>query len=170
MKRVPTLAISIVVFAMFAFPQHGKGQRPSGTAMKFIGMWRLISIVDSKGLVAPDRGEHPTGFIVYDPSGNMAVQIMPDLRLRRKYAAAEPTLEEAKAALSGYTAYFGTWTVDEKAGTITHHLKGNINPRNVETDNVRKYEFGPGDRVTLITPGPTPESFGGIRLTWEKVK
>lgn len=38
----------------------------------------------------------------------MAVQVMPD-RPRAKFAAAEPTPEEAKAALTGYSAYFGTW-------------------------------------------------------------
>ena len=42
----------------------------------------------------------------------MAVQIMPD-RNRPKYAA-QPTPEEAKAALIGYTAYFGTYTVDDR--------------------------------------------------------
>jgi hypothetical protein len=40
----------------------------------------------------------------------MAVQIMPD-RDRPKFANSQPTPDEAKSALVGYTAYFGTYTV-----------------------------------------------------------
>ncbi|MGA7772979.1 MAG: lipocalin-like domain-containing protein, partial [Pseudolabrys sp.] len=112
--------------------------------------------------VNPDRGRHPTGFIVYDRSGNMAVQIMPD-RNRPKYAGAQPTPEEAKAALTGYTAYFGTYTVDVQAGTVTHYRKGNINPGAI-TDVVRRYEFVGNNRV-ILNPVKNPAN----KLTWERV-
>ena len=137
---------------------------PNETAKKFIGMWRLVSIVDAQG--QPTQSPQPTGFIVYDASGIMAVQIMPS-RPRPKYARAEPTPDEAKAALTGYTAYFGPWTVDERAGTVTHRLTGSINPNSTGNDNVRKYEFGPGDRLSLIPIAPVTS---GNRLTWERVK
>jgi len=96
----------------------------------------------------------------------MSVQIMPDTP-RPKYAGAQATPDEARAALTGYTAYFGTYTVDERARTVTHHLKGSINPGTVGVDNVRGYEFGPGDRVTLTVMPVTATS---TRLTWERVK
>jgi hypothetical protein len=64
---------------------------------------------------------------MYDPYGNMAVQIMPD-RERPKFAVNKATPEEAQAALLGYTAYFGTYSVDPVASTVTHHRQGNINP------------------------------------------
>jgi hypothetical protein len=82
---------------------------PSDTARRFIGTWQLISIT-SAGQKDPNRGSYPTGLIYYDSTGNMAVQIMPD-RFRPKYADTEPTPEEAKAAITGYTAYFGTYTI-----------------------------------------------------------
>jgi hypothetical protein len=113
------------------------------------------------------RVSSPTGYIVYDASGIMTVQIMPALP-RPKYAGTEPTPDEAKAALNGYTAYFGTWTVDERAGTITHHRTGDIDPPGLGTDIVRKYEFGPGDRVTLIIQSAA--AINGTRVTWERVK
>jgi len=65
--------------------------------------------------------------MIYDSLGNMAAQVMPN-RVRRKYAAAEPTPDEAKDAITGYLAYFGTYSVHEQARTVTHHRKGNINP------------------------------------------
>ena len=163
MSRTRALLFCLVASLLLA--SNAQAQKsPSETAKRFIGMWKLISIVDAKG--QPTRGTQPAGFIVYDASGNMAVQIMPTMP-RPKYAAAVPTPDEAKAALTGYTAYFGTWTVDEKAGTVTHHLTGSLNPSVMGDDNVRKFVFGPGDRVTLIPIAPTNS---GTRLTWERVK
>jgi len=92
----------------------------------------------------------------------MAAQIMPD-RPRAKYAAAQPTPEEAKAAITGYTAYFGTYTVDEKARTVTHHRKANLNPGGIDTV-VRRYEFVTRDRI-ILRPVENQN-----QLTWERVK
>ncbi len=75
---------------------------------------------------------------------------------------AEGDLEAAVTILNGYVAYFGRWTIDEGTQTVTHHPTESINP-DFDTPFVRRYEFGPGDRVTLI-PG------GGSRLTWERVE
>ena len=177
MKRARILLCVLIAMVCTFTGSHSLTQNasvqkssPNETAKRLIGMWTLVSIVDSQG--QPARGPHPTGFIVYDVSGNMAVQIMPD-RARPKWtgapieSASTPTPEEAKAALNGYAAYFGTWTVDERAQTVTHHLRGSVNPGNIGVDNVRKYEFGSGDRVTLIPIAPIKN---GNRLTWERVK
>jgi hypothetical protein len=73
------------------------------------------------------------------------------------------TGQEAKAALIGYTAYFGTYTVDVQAGTVTHYRKGNINPGAI-TDVVRRYEFV-GDNRVILNPAENPAN----KLTWERV-
>ena len=44
----------------------------------------------------------------------MVVQISPD-RPRRRFTGPQPTPDEALDAISGYAAYFGTYTVDERA-------------------------------------------------------
>jgi hypothetical protein len=98
----------------------------------FVGTWRLVSI--EGGLTQTNRGQKPTGVIYYDASGNMAAQIMPD-RPRPKWTGA-PTQEQALEAFRGYTAYFGTYTIDEKAGTVTHHRQGSLDGGAV--DFVRK--------------------------------
>ncbi len=87
---------------------------------------------------------------------------MPD-RARPKYAGRQPTPDEAKAAITGYIAYFGTFTVDEKARTVTHHRTGNINPGGLG-DFVRRYEFAPGDRL-ILRPMENMNA-----LTWERLK
>ena len=145
--------IGLVTFLIVqAGVRDSSGQTaPAGEeARRFIGSWRLVS-------------ETQMGLMIYDATGNMAAQVMPN-RARQKYAAAQPTPDEAKAAITGYLAYFGTYTVDEKAHTITHHRKASLNPGQVGEDAVRQYEFGAGDRV-ILTPAE-----GGGKITWERVK
>ena len=98
--------------------------------------------------------------IYYGPHGEMAVQIAPDVK--RKRAGAEMTPEEAKIALNDYIAYFGTYTIDEKAGTVTHHRLDSLQPGD-NGDLVRRYEFA-GDRLVLRPPNSTME------VTWERIK
>jgi hypothetical protein len=132
----------------------------SDTAKRFVGTWRLVSITKN-GKTDPNRGPHPTGLIHYDSTGHIAVQIMPD-RVRG-YAGSEPTPDEAKAAITGYTAYFGTYTIDESARTVTHHRTGNIHP-NSTVDVTRSYEFATDDRLVLRPVENQDE------LTWQRIK
>lgn len=127
-----------------------RAQTPAHDTPRFVGTWRLVS-------------DTTTGIMIYDNLGNMAAQVMPN-RVRRKYAAAEPTPEEAKDAITGYLAYFGTYTVDEQARTITHHRKGNINPGGVGDDVVRVYVFESNDRVVLTPAGSTN------KIVWERAR
>lgn len=132
---------------------------PVDDAKRLVGTWRLVSIAGST--LGPYRGEKPTGLIYYDDKGQMAVQIMPS-RKRSLYTDALPTAEEARDALLGYTAYFGTYTVDAKNQTITHHRTGNINPGGIG-DFVRRYEFLSNDKIVLM---PIESNAG---LTWERI-
>ena len=73
------------------------------------------------------------------------------------------TPEEAKESLIGYTAYFGTYKVDEKAGTVTHYRAGNITA-GAPNVVVRRYEFVSPDRI-ILRPVESQNA-----LTWERVK
>ena len=132
----------VVILIMQAGARRASGLAASagGDAKRFIGTWRLVSDL-----------------------GNMAAQVMPN-RSRPKYAGVQPTPEEAKEAITGYLAYFGTYTVDESVRTITHHRKANVNPGQVGDDVVRAYVFGAGDRVILTPTGSTNQ------IVWERAK
>ncbi len=41
------------------------------------------------------------------------------------------------AAVNGYDAYFGTYSVDEVAGTLATHVEGSISPVNIGKTYVR---------------------------------
>jgi hypothetical protein len=165
MYRIGTLGTILFTAGLMARlgagAASGQSDTASDTTMRFVGTWRLVSIT-ADGKTDPVRGPHPTGLIHYDATGHMAVQIMPD-RARPKYAGTQPTPDEAKAAIAGYSAYFGTYTIDEQARTVTHHRTGNINPGGIG-DFVRRYEFAGNDRL-ILRPIENMNA-----LTWERIK
>jgi Lipocalin-like domain len=128
-------------------------------AKRFLGAWRYVGAT-LDGRPRTDRGANARGIICYDASGRMLVQVAPDRE--RAMAGSKPTPEEAQAALADYVAYFGTYTVDEQARTVTHHRQGSVQP-NDTADLVRGYEFT-GDRLILRPPGTTYE------VIWERFK
>ena len=154
MRRARTLGLTCLIALLItqagARSTSGQTAPASDDAKHFIGTWRLVSATS-------------TGLMYYDILGNMAAQVMPN-RVRPKYAGAQPTPDEAKEAITGYLAYFGTYTVDESVRTITHHRKANVNPGQVGDDVVRAYVFGAGDRVILTPTGATNQ------IIWERAK
>jgi hypothetical protein len=133
---------------------------PNGdVARRFVGAWRYVGVtVDGK----PDagRGPNPRGIILYDPSGHMAVHVAPEKPA--KSAGQQMTAEDAKAALVGVVAYFGAYTIDERAGTVTHHKHASVQPGD-GGDVVRAYEFA-GDRLIL-----RPVEAKTTAIIWERI-
>ena len=140
---------------------------------RFVGTWRFVSIEqrNAMGEVLPAISGR-TGFIIYTPTGHMAVQLMEDDR--RGFAAAQPSGEEARTALASYTAYSGTFTVNEAQGTVTHHRQTTLTPGTVDalggTDVVRSFRFS-GNQLMLTPP---PRMIDGEALTrtliWERIE
>jgi lipocalin-like protein len=127
-------------------------------AKKLIGAWRYVGTRrEGKDY---NRGANPKGMLYYGPHGEMAVQIAPDVE--RKRAGGVMTAEEAFIAVKDYIAYFGTHSIDEHAGTVTHHRYDGIQPGDTG-DLVRRYEFV-GERLVLRPPNSTME------VTWERIQ
>ena len=82
-------------------------------------------------------------------------------RVRPRYAGPEPTPDEAKAAITGYTAYFGTYTINEAEGTVTHRVQASLFPEDLGKDFVRLFTLE-GDTLTLSFTSP---SAGGSKIT-----
>ena len=142
---------------------HDTARPTGGDARKFIGSWQLIAIT-SDGKITQWRGANPTGIITYHASGWMAAQIQPDHPIIDK-AGDSPSGEEALQALNGYTAYFGTFTVDETAKIVTHHRTGSVAPGwRKRPDFRRAYVFDGPDRVLLHPLGNKNE------LIWERLR
>jgi hypothetical protein len=151
------LLVGLVLAAAGVVP--ATGEPTGGARQKFVGVWRLVSMTTS-GKVNPLRGERPNGYIFYTVSGEMGAMIQPE-RAPIARAGKETSGQEAIAALRGYTAYFGTYTVDEKAKVVTHHRKGSVQP-GYDVDVRRNYRFEPGNRLILGGVGTTNE------IVWER--
>jgi len=150
-------------------PSAAQASSRSQVKDRFVGTWKLVSIEqrNAAGAAIPpaaaSQDQNRIGYIVYDPAGYVAVSIMP--LGRKKYAGPQPTDEEAKAALTRYAAYVGTFTVNEAEGSVTHHLQGSLNP-GMAPDQKRFFELS-GNRLTLKPPAAA--NGNQTRLTWERM-
>ena len=145
-----------------------------GIAGQFIGTWKIVSVEERRAngeVVEPRYGARPSGYIMYDATGHVAVQIMKPGRPRfASDDAAQATAAEAKSAFDGYGAYFGTYEVNEAEGYVVHHVEGSVFPNYVGSDQKRGFELS-ADQLILKPP---PRQVGGeqhtTRVTWQRVK
>lgn len=140
-------------------------------ASDFVGTWSLESFraTGPDGRVVHPMGENPVGRITYHDDGRMSVQVMSAGReplSTEAWRMAPP--EEVVDAFGTFIAYFGTYSIDEEAGEVTHHLEAASIPNWVGTDQVRRYEFWNGT-LTLSTP---PMMMDGVAvestLVWRR--
>jgi hypothetical protein len=91
-------------------------------------------------------GAERRGYLAYDHTGYMSVT--------------------TQAATGGYTAYFGTFAVNDAAATITHQFFGALEPRFTAADLERRFTMS-GNRLTLQ---PLAAAQGAQSdQTWERV-
>mgnify|MGYP002622156815 CR=1 FL=1 len=143
-------------------------------ADKFVGAWRLISAefrAEDGTLAESPYGAEPEGLLIYDAQGSMSAQLAQ--KGRKPFAIADRmagTDDEVRAAFQSYQAYYGRYTVDERAHVVTHTVVQSLLPNWVGTEQRRFYKFKDG-RLILRTP---PLLIGGRRvvgeLVWEKVR
>jgi hypothetical protein len=111
---------------------------------RLIGAWNLVSWFETR----PDGGiDHHLddgwiGKLIYTADGHVSAQIVQknlhrfiDEDYRNASAA------ESAAAWKGYFGYFGTFSVDPRQRSITHHIEGAWFPNLAGTDQVRRYRF-----------------------------
>jgi hypothetical protein len=129
----------------------------------FIGTWMLVSQQSrrSDGTLYYPRGASPQGVLMYDAAGNMAVQL----------ARAEHTggdMASFATAMSDYLGYYGTYTVDEAASTVLHHVSGSSYPGYIGTTQTRRYSFE-DDTLILSASGTGADGIGETRvLVWQR--
>ena len=137
-------------------------------AERVVGTWTLVSYEARypDGRVMPVYGPSPVGRLIYDARGRMSVHIADPRRPR--FVSPDRLLAtdaEVRAAFDGYFGYFGTYSVDERAGTMTHHVEGAAFPNYAGTDQTRQLTIE-ADRLELATP---PIARAGERATFHVV-
>jgi hypothetical protein len=125
-----------------------------------VGSWVLVSredrAADGRPVAEPTLGSDPLGFLVYDGHGNMTVQLM----RRARDAGASMAAPRGQAGASnsgsadGYDAYFGTYSVNLEAHTVTHHLVAALLPGDVGKSLTRRFQVSASElRLWFDTEG-----------------
>ena len=138
----------------------------------FVGSWKLVSVEsrDTEGKPIYPYGVNPAGMIVYDSRGNMSVQIMdPNCPRFVSQDQHSGSFEEIKLAFEGYTAYYGTYEINENDGIVIHQVTGSMYPNRIGKDQIRFFKLN-GDELTLTTP---PIAYRGSQristLKWKRM-
>ena len=132
---------------------------------RFLGAWRLVAFEEdgAAGEVVYPYGPDPVGLLVYDSSGRMSVQIMRrDRTVRSSQDWQALPAEEIRNAVEGFTAFFGSFEVDEANRIVIHHVEGHILPDSVGKSLQREFTFT--DELLILKPSPTR------RVIWERIR
>jgi hypothetical protein len=143
---------------------------------RFPGAYELVTIeikdpANGRWITRP--GFNSNGYIIYAETGHMGVHIMP--KVRQRFAGPVPTADEALDALRGYTAYFGSFTVNDAGHErfVVHRRFGQINPGGtVEIRRYYDFETTPNGSVRLILTPPAPDGskeHARVRLVWQRM-
>ncbi len=136
------------------------------------GTWQLLSRIDvtasGERRAEPSLGEDPLSLLIYDRSGNFAAQFM-----RRDRSVEMPEgpsgAKNNSRAQGGYDAYFGTYTIDDAAGSVTQHLLGALSRENVGSVLTRAMEVQ-GDTLIIKLDTSAADGTSVTRtLTWRRV-
>ena len=181
--RLRAIAVVTIAFAsLWWIAERTAGQSAqSSERRKLTGMWELVSLQDHRpnGDVLDWMGKKPTGTLIYSPDGRMSVQIMRDPRPAvagslwsrdGRDLLPSASASEIRDAYSGYYAYFGTWEIDERARTVTHHIRGSLRSAEVGADYIRPYEFS-GEQLLLRSAVDTASGEKQTRvITWRRAE
>ncbi len=137
-----------------------------------IGTWRLLSREDrtasGERRIDPGLGEDPIAVLVYDRAGNFAAQFMKRDRQTVAPMPAGPAGPNNSRAVGGYDAYFGSYTVDDVAGTVTQRLVGALSPENVGLVLTRSMRVS-GDELVIQLDTASADGTPVVRtLRWTR--
>lgn len=150
---------------------------PHPTPQQLTGAWRLVRIEygGTKGVLTdPFYQPDSTGIIIYDASGWMSVQISAPRRESWPVPESRPTPADATetsrkaAAFDTYYAYYGTWTLDEQSGVMTHHVASSLIPAEDGVDYRQQISFE-GGRLVFTTHTGTGEAMATRRKFWQRM-
>lgn len=139
-----------------------------------VGTWQLVSRNDrdSTGRIIGETtlGAAPIGYLIYDAAGHVAAQL--SARDRSGLVCDSTGLSpdpNNNANIGGYSAYFGRYEIDAKAGTVTHVLEGALAPADAGKRLRRRFRLV-GDTLTIqFEPMASDGGHRTRTLVWHRV-
>ena len=141
--------IFIILFSALLFTQSSAASDKD----EFIGTWLLVhsQVLNESGIwEVQENSVGMIGSINYSGNGYMSFQSsrpdhseIPDGRIE------DMPIEGLRALFSSYSAYYGTYEIDEENGTVTHNIIASSSPSAAGISTVRTYSFS-GSELTLL--------------------
>jgi len=129
-----------------------------------VGAWSLLECAEiiQDGAKRLPFGDRALGQVIYTADGRMSAQLV---RADRAAFASDDyrdaSVDVLAEAFQQYFGYFGRYTVDASAGTVTHFIEGASVPNLENKAQVRTFRLEE-DRLILEAAMP----WGFIRNTW----
>jgi Lipocalin-like domain len=164
---LPFITASALIFGVFLPREEAVAQTPKD----LVGTWTLVSItLDQDGKKTDMYGPSPQGQQILDPSGRYSLVIMhSDLTKFASNNRQAGTPEENKAVVQGSIAFFGTYTVDDAAKTLTQHVDSCTFPNWNGSDRKLSFTIS-GDELHLTTISKASTGTGTADLVWKRAK
>lgn len=149
--RYWTLAVVLALGGVsLAQSSQKKDAGQSSAREKLIGAWHLVWIEAPAADGKLHRATDVKGILIYTRDGHMSVQLM--------YPKSESALSNDYVR-NGYEASFGSYEVNKKARTVTHHVEGSITQGLVGKTLPRRYRFYNG---LLIIQSTRPDEHWSV--------
>jgi len=142
-----TLLVFLIVFAISACTDEDKNA--------IVGTWKLVRFENfDKGGSSHPFGEKPIGYFIYTQDGRVSIHIQTAEQPQDWTSLKAPPDEGGPGPW--YVGYFGRYSLDLDAGTVTHHVEGGTILGYPGTDQERPFVLD-GDRLVI-----------GIKGEWER--
>ena len=154
LRMIGCMVLLLVTATAPAVAQGAKNASAPDVRSQLIGAWRLVwdEDVDANGKMVR---LNETGIIMYTSDGHMAVQI--------RTHGGSPRQAVVQYDKGGYEGYYGTFTVNEKDHSVTHHVEGALVESLLGKDLTRVYEFS--GKQLILHSSRADEHW---RICWEK--
>ncbi len=154
MNRHSSLNISVMTALGLALLTGSAAAQQRTLQQQLVGAWTIVSYE----AIAPDGTKQqfadPNGFLIFDSGGRYAQVIARADRPKDK-SPGQPTTEELVAAMAGFVANAGTWSVSEAERALTQRFDAALRPDNEGTDFRSLIDLD-GDELRLTSVRPLP--------------
>jgi hypothetical protein len=163
-----TLGFALALLALGQIKQTKQAQTAQDRHL-IVGAWSLTSYelrLKPSGKITTPFGPHPVGRILYEANGQMSAQLMrPEMTAFASNDPLRASDQEAALAWRNYIGYWGTYTINVKAGIITHHIEGAWLTNWVGQDQTRAFHLS-ADSLSLDADSPAWHA----HLTWKRIR
>ena len=148
-----SVVTTIMALTLLGMSAGWAQQKAGDLKQRLVGTWLVVSqYVDQEGKKVEPFGSNPKGVFMFDRSGHLSIIIMrsglPKIASNNRLKA---TPEENKAIAEGIVAYYGTYTVNEKDGSLSVKVDGSSYP-NWGGEIQKRMITIKGDEMKLVNP------------------